>query len=355
MKILVTGGIGFIGSAVVRHLIRRTGHDVVVLDALTYAATPEAVEDCARSHRYAFEKGDVRDLERVRAVFAAHRPDTVMHLAAESHVDRSIDGPGDFIQTNVLGTFNMLQAAREHYETLSGAERAGFRFHHISTDEVFGSLSLQDPAFTETTRYDPRSPYSASKAASDHLVRAWRETYGLPVVLSNCSNNYGPWQYPEKLVPVVVANGRDGKPIPVYGKGANMRDWLHVEDHAEALVTIMERGDIGGSYNVGGNSERDNLTVVRTICALLDERLPATAPHADLIVFVTDRPGHDFRYAIDASHIRRTLGWTPRYSFDEGLAQTVDWYLANEAWWRGILGREGGQRRLGLAAVRAAG
>ena len=352
MKILVTGGLGFIGSAVVRRLIADTEHEVVVLDAMTYAALPEAVEDCASSTRYTLEKGDIRDAERVRAVFEAHQPGLVMHLAAESHVDRSIDGPGDFIQTNIVGTFNMLQAARAHLEQLTGDARETFRFHHISTDEVFGSLSLDDPAFTETSRYDPRSPYSASKAASDHLVRAWGETFGLPVVLSNCSNNYGPWQYPEKLIPVMIAKGRDRQPLPVYGKGENVRDWLHVDDHAEALILIAQRGELGESYNVGGAAERTNLEVVHAICAALDSRYPEAAPHAELIEFVTDRPGHDFRYAIDFSRIERELGWRPRHTFEQGLADTVNWYLDHEDWWRGVLERSGGARRLGLTQRR---
>lgn len=353
MKIIVTGGLGFIGSAVVRRLIRSTEHEVVVLDAMTYAALPEAVEDCAGSGRYSLEKGDIRDPERVRSVFECHKPDLVMHLAAESHVDRSIDGPGDFIQTNIVGTFNMLQGARAHLESLQGEARDRFRFHHISTDEVFGSLAAGDPAFTETTRYDPRSPYSASKAASDHLVRAWGETFGLPVVLSNCSNNYGPWQYPEKLIPVIIAKARDGLNLPVYGKGENVRDWLHVDDHAEALVLIALKGRPGKSYNVGGEAERTNLQVVHAICAALDARFPDAAPHADLISFVADRPGHDFRYAIDFSLIERELGWRPRRTFEQGLPDTVNWYLDNEAWWRGLLEQSGGAKRLGLAQSKA--
>lgn len=349
MKILVTGGLGFIGSAVVRRLIRETDHEVVVLDAMTYAALPEALEDCRQSDRYRLEHGNIRDAGRVRAIFDAHDPDLVMHLAAESHVDRSIDGPGDFIQTNIVGTFNLLQAARAQFELKDAEARARFRFQHISTDEVFGSLSVDDPAFTESTRYDPRSPYSASKAASDHLVRAWGETFGLPVVMSNCSNNYGPWQFPEKLIPVMIAKGRDRRPLPVYGKGENIRDWLHVDDHAEALILIAQRGCLGQSYNVGGLAERTNLQVVQGICNVLDARFSDAAPHADLIDFVTDRPGHDFRYAIDFSRIERELGWRPRRSFEQGLADTVNWYLDNETWWRGVLERCGGAQRLGLA------
>ncbi|OLF81342.1 dTDP-glucose 4,6-dehydratase [Maricaulis sp. W15] len=351
MKILVTGGLGFIGSSVVRQLVQSGDHEVVVLDAMTYAALPEAVESCVGTGRYRLEVGDIRDVERVRAVFESVKPDLVMHLAAESHVDRSIDGPGDFIQTNIVGTFNMLQAARAHLETLDAEARSRFRFHHISTDEVFGSLSLDAPGFTETTRYDPRSPYSASKAASDHLVRAWGETYGLPVVLSNCSNNYGPWQYPEKLIPLMIAKGRDRLKLPVYGKGANVRDWLHVEDHAEALILIAQRGQLGESYNVGGGAERTNLDVVHAICASLDERFPEAPPHRELISFVTDRPGHDFRYAIDYSRIERELGWRPKRTFTQGLADTVNWYLDNEAWWRGVLDRSGGGQRVGLGTA----
>lgn len=350
MRILVTGGLGFIGSAVVRRLIRETGHEVIVLDAMTYAALPEAIEACASSERYHFEKGNIQDSDRVRRVFDTWKPDLVMHLAAESHVDRSIDGPGEFIQTNIVGTFNMLQAAREHLENLAGDARSQFRFHHISTDEVFGSLGVDDGAFTEETRYDPRSPYSASKAASDHLVRAWGETYGLPIVLSNCSNNYGPWQYPEKLIPVMIAKGCDGQAMPVYGKGDNVRDWLHVEDHAEALVLIATRGRLGHSYNVGGAAERTNLQVVEAICTALDGRFPDRAPHKRLIEFVQDRPGHDFRYAIDFSKIEKEFGWRPRRQFEQGIADTVGWYLDEETWWRRLLDKRGGTRRLGLAA-----
>ncbi len=349
MKILVTGGLGFIGSAVVRRLIEHTIHEVVVLDAITYAALPEAVEACASTGRYALERGDIRDAERVRAVFETHQPDLVMHLAAESHVDRSIDGPGEFIQTNIVGTFNMIQGARAYLEGLRGQDRDRFRFHHISTDEVFGSLEPDDPAFTETTRYDPRSPYSASKAASDHLVRAWGETFGLPVVLSNCSNNYGPWQYPEKLIPVMIAKGRDGHPMPVYGSGDNIRDWLHVEDHAEALVNIATRGRLGESYNVGGDSERTNLQVVSAICKALDARFPHAAPHAQYISFVEDRPGHDFRYAINCNKLKDEFGWSPRRDFEAGIVETVNWYIDNEHWWRRVLDESGGATRLGLA------
>lgn len=345
MKILVTGGAGFIGSAVVRQAMR-DGHKVVNLDALTYAANLENVADVAGMPGYAFEQVDIRDRSALDRVFAQHKPDAVMHLAAESHVDRSIDGPGAFIETNVNGTYNMLEAARAWWTREGKPE--GFRFHHISTDEVFGSLPA-DPAvkFTEDTPYDPRSPYSASKAASDHLVRAWHETYGLPVVLTNCSNNYGPYHFPEKLVPVVILRALAGEPIPVYGDGGNVRDWLYVEDHADALLLCLQKGQVGRSYNIGGENEATNIDLVRTICAHLDERRPDGAPHDRLITFVTDRPGHDRRYAIDPSRIRAELGWRPSVTVEEGLRRTVAWYLANEDWWRPLLDREGVGRRLG--------
>lgn len=348
MKYFITGGYGFIGSAVVRRILRHSHHDVTVFDAMTYAAIPEAVEECAKQPKFSFIKGDLRNKAQIEAAIHATQPDIIMHLAAESHVDRSIDGPDDFIDTNIVGTANLLQSARTFYERLTGTARSQFRFQHISTDEVFGSLSLTDAPFTETTRYDPRSPYSASKASSDHLVRAWGETFGLPVVLSNCSNNYGQWQFPEKLIPIMIAKGRDGAPLPVYGTGENVRDWLHVDDHARALVLISEYGKVGHSYNVGGNSERSNLAVVQAICAILDERFPEKAPHADLITYVADRPGHDFRYAIDASYIKQELGWEPEVDFTTGIRQTVNWYLDNETWWRGVLEKTGGAKRLGL-------
>ncbi len=345
MKLLVTGGAGFIGSAVVRLAVAR-GHQVVNLDCLTYAANLENVAMVAQSPLYRFEQVDIRDRAALDRVFAAHSPDVVMHLAAESHVDRSIDGPGDFIETNITGTFNLLEAARAYW-TRAG-KPATFRFHHISTDEVFGSLGATGQ-FTETTPYDPRSPYSASKAASDHLVRAWHETYGLPVVLTNCSNNYGPYHFPEKLIPVVILNALMGKPIPVYGAGENVRDWLFVEDHADALLLVAEKGENGRSYNIGGENERRNIDLVRTICALMDEMHPAGAPHDRLITFVTDRPGHDARYAIDPSRIREELGWRPSVTVEEGLRRTVRWYLDNEAWWRPLLERQGVGQRLGKA------
>lgn len=343
MKILVTGGAGFIGSAVVRLAVSR-GHEVVNLDALTYAANLENVASVAQSALYAFEQADIRNRAALDRVFAKHQPDAVMHLAAESHVDRSIDGPGAFIETNVTGTYNLLEAARAYW-TKQG-KPGGFRFHHISTDEVFGSLG-ETGQFTEATPYDPRSPYSASKAASDHLVRAWHETYGLPVVLTNCSNNYGPFHFPEKLVPVVILNALHGRPIPVYGDGANVRDWLYVEDHADALLLCLEKGAVGRSYNIGGENEARNIDLVRTICAHLDEMRPVGAPHDRLITFVTDRPGHDRRYAIDPTRIRTELGWRPSVTVEEGLRRTVAWYLDNESWWRPLLDREGVGRRLG--------
>ncbi|WP_417625772.1 dTDP-glucose 4,6-dehydratase [Pararhodobacter aggregans] len=346
MKLLITGGAGFIGSAVVRLAIAR-GHEVVNLDALTYAACLDNVASVADNPRYAFERIDIRDRAAVEGCFARHRPDAVMHLAAESHVDRSIDGPADFIETNIVGTFTLLEAARGYW--LGQGRPAGFRFHHISTDEVFGSLPA-DPAakFTEDTAYDPRSPYSASKAGSDHLVRAWHETYGLPVVLTNCSNNYGPFHFPEKLIPVIILNALAGKPLPIYGDGSNVRDWLYVEDHADALLLVLERGATGRSYNIGGENERSNLQLVRTICGILDRLVPREAgPYADLITFVTDRPGHDARYAIDPSRIRQELGWRPSVTVEEGLERTVHWYLENESWWRPLLERRGVGQRLG--------
>ncbi len=347
MKILVTGGAGFIGSAVVRLAVAR-GHHVVNLDALTYAACLENVASVAASPRYAFEHADIRDRAALARIFATHAPDAVMHLAAESHVDRSIDGPGAFIDTNVTGTFNLLEAARTHWQAQGRPE--GFRFHHISTDEVYGSLGPVGQ-FTEDTPYDPRSPYSASKAASDHLVRAWHHTYGLPVMLSNCSNNYGPYHFPEKLIPVVILNALAEKPLPIYGDGANVRDWLYVEDHAEALLLVLQKGTPGRSYNIGGENERSNLELVRTLCTLLDARRPrGQGSYADLITFVPDRPGHDARYAIDPARIRQELGWRPSVTVEQGLARTVDWYLANEAWWRPLLARQGVGERLGVGA-----
>lgn len=345
MKILVTGGAGFIGSAVVRLAIAR-GHQVVNLDALTYAANLANVASVASCPLYAFEQADLRDRAALDRVLAQHKPDAIMHLAAESHVDRSIDGPGDFVETNITGTYNLLEAARAYW-TAQGKPQE-FRFHHISTDEVFGSLG-ETGQFTETTPYDPRSPYSASKAASDHLVRAWHETYGLPVVLTNCSNNYGPFHFPEKLVPVVILNALHGREIPVYGDGGNVRDWLFVEDHADALLLVLEKGQLGRSYNIGGENEAKNIDLVRTICAHMDRLRPDHAPHERLITFVTDRPGHDRRYAIDPTRIRDELGWRPSVTVEEGLQRTVEWYLENEDWWRPLLERQGVGERLGKA------
>ena len=345
MKLLVTGGAGFIGSAVVRLAVSR-GHEVINLDALTYAACPDNVASAAQSNLYSFEHADIRDRAALDRIFDLHRPDAVMHLAAESHVDRSIDAPADFIETNVTGTFNMLEASRRHWLALGKPDN--FRFHHISTDEVFGTLG-DTGQFTEDTPYAPNSPYSASKAASDHLVRAWHETYGLPVVMTNCSNNYGPYHFPEKLIPVVILNALHGRPIPVYGQGLNVRDWLYVEDHADALLAVLARGTPGRSYNIGGENEARNIDVVRKICALLDEMKPDAAPHDRLITFVTDRPGHDARYAIDPTRIRSELGWRPSVTLDEGLRRTVRWYLDNPAWWQPLLDRQGVGQRLGVA------
>lgn len=347
MKLLVTGGAGFIGSAVVRLAVAR-GHHVVNLDALTYASCPENVASVADSPRYTFEHADIRERAALDRVFTQHQPNAVMHLAAESHVDRSIDGPGEFISTNVMGTFELLEAARSYWERQGRPE--SFRFHHVSTDEVYGSLG-QTEQFTESTPYDPRSPYSASKAASDHLVRAWYHTYGLPVVLTNCSNNYGPFHFPEKLIPVIILNALAGKPLPVYGDGSNVRDWLYVEDHADALLLVLKEGSLGRSYNIGGENERSNLELVSSLCAILDEKCPKTAGgYADKITFVTDRPGHDTRYSIDPTRIRTELGWRPSVTLEEGLARTVEWYLANETWWRSLMGRKGVGKRLGVTA-----
>jgi dTDP-glucose 4,6-dehydratase len=345
--ILVTGGAGFIGSAVVRQLLAAGASKVVNLDKLTYAANLASLPGAEADPRYVLERVDICDAPEVQRVFAEHKPDAVMHLAAESHVDRSIDGPGAFIHTNVIGTFNLLQAALGHWRGLAGAAKEAFRFLHVSTDEVYGSLGPTG-AFTESTRYDPHSPYSASKASSDHLARAWADTYGLPVLVTNCSNNYGPYQFPEKLIPLMVLKAVRGEKLPVYGKGDNVRDWLYVEDHAAALRLVVKKGKPGETYNIGGRAEMQNIEVVRTICRLVDELRPGNRPREELISFVTDRPGHDQRYAMDASKIERELGWKPSLSFDTGIRRTVEWYLGREDWWRPILdGRYQGDR-LGL-------
>lgn len=346
MKLLVTGGAGFIGSAVVRQAIA-AGHSVVNVDKLTYAGCLENLTSVADAPEYAFEQVDICDRGALDRVFATHHPDAVMHLAAESHVDRSIDGPGAFIHTNITGTYTLLEAARAYWMGLDQPDT--FRFHHISTDEVYGSLGATGQ-FTETTPYDPNSPYSASKAASDHLVRAWGETYGLPIVVTNCSNNYGPYHFPEKLIPVVILNALAGKPIPIYGDGSNVRDWLYVEDHADALLTVVQKGALGRTYNIGGENEVSNLDLVHKICAILDEKFPATDPYTSLITYVTDRPGHDLRYAIDPTRIRTELGWRPSVTVDQGLELTVQWYLDNEDWWRALQNRQGVGERLGVKA-----
>ncbi|WP_166418826.1 dTDP-glucose 4,6-dehydratase [Cochlodiniinecator piscidefendens] len=343
MKLLITGGAGFIGSAVVRLAIAR-GHQVVNLDALTYAACLENIASVADHPHYCFEQADIRNRPALETVFDRHQPDAVMHLAAESHVDRSIDGPGDFIETNITGTYNLLEAARSFWMEKNRPD--SFRFHHISTDEVFGSLGPTGQ-FTEDTPYAPNSPYSASKAASDHLVRAWSETYGLPVVLTNCSNNYGPYHFPEKLVPVVILRALAGQDIPVYGTGENVRDWLYVEDHADALLHVLQNGQLGRSYNIGGENEATNLELVHLICAILDKKRPGSTPYRDLIRFVADRPGHDLRYAIDPTRIRTELGWRPSVTLEEGMEETVEWYLNNEPWWRALQTRDGVGQRLG--------
>lgn len=344
MKLLVTGGAGFIGSAVARQAVAQ-GHDVTVLDALTYSGCIENLAPIAGSPRYRFEHADIRDRGALARIFDTHAPEAVLHLAAESHVDRSIDGPADFIETNVTGTFNLLEAARRHWT--DAGRPSGFRFVHVSTDEVYGSLG-ETGAFTEETPYAPNSPYSASKAASDHLVRSWHRTYGLPTVITNCSNNYGPYHFPEKLIPVVILNALAGKPVPVYGTGENVRDWLFVDDHARALLAVLERGRVGESYNIGGGAEVANIDLVRMICAILDRLRPEAAPHDRLISFVADRPGHDLRYAVDSGRIRAELGWQPSVALADGLQRTVEWFLDNEAWWRPLQERRGVGQRLGV-------
>ncbi len=353
MKVVVTGAAGFIGSAVARLLVGELGVEVVVVDALTYAGNLASLAPIADRPGYRFVRADIRDRAAMDRVFAETQPDAVMHLAAESHVDRSIDGPAAFIETNMVGTYTLLEATRAYWASLPAARKAAFRFHHVSTDEVYGALGPEG-LFTETTPYQPNSPYSASKAASDHLVRAWHHTYGLPVVTTNCSNNYGPYHFPEKLIPLVILNCLDGKPLPVYGTGENVRDWLYVEDHARALWTVLTRGRLGETYNIGGEAERTNISVVHAICDLVDELVPAATARRDLVTYVTDRPGHDARYAMDISKISAELGWRPRETFETGLRRTVEWYLANRPWWEAI--RSGSYRgeRLGLATEETA-
>ena len=350
-RLLITGGAGFIGSAVVRHLIGETDYRVCVVDKLTYSGNLASLTPVADNPRYSFARGDVADAAQMKELFFTFRPDVVMHLAAESHVDRSIDDAADFIQTNIVGTYQLLEAALAYWRGLPRAAQSKFRFHHISTDEVFGSLGPAG-AFTEATAYAPRSPYSASKAASDHLVRAWHHTYGLPVLVTNCSNNYGPYHFPEKLIPLIIINGLEGRKLPVYGTGGNVRDWLYVEDHARALLAVVECGRVGETYCIGGRSERTNLQVVKTVCALLDELAPSAAigRRENLITFVTDRPGHDLRYAIDPTRICTDLGWQPRETFETGLRRTVQWYLANRAWWQRIRESVYAGERLGVPA-----
>lgn len=337
MKILVTGGAGFIGSAVIRHIINNTQDHVVNADKLTYAGNLESLLSVSSDPRYTFEHVDICDRDELQRVFSTHQPDAVMHLAAESHVDRSIDAPAEFIQTNIVGTYTLLEATRAYWEQLDKDKQQIFRFHHISTDEVYGDLGRTDDLFTETTSYAPSSPYSASKASSDHLVRAWLRTFGLPTLVTNCSNNYGPYHFPEKLIPLTILNALDGKPLPVYGNGLQIRDWLFVEDHARALYKVVTEGSIGETYNIGGHNEKTNLDVVQTICSILDDLVPCDVPYADLMIHVKDRPGHDVRYAIDASKISKELGWKPEETFGTGMRKTVEWYLENRAWWERIL------------------
>jgi len=352
MKILVTGGAGFIGSAVIRYLISDTDCEVINLDKLTYAGNLDSLESVANSIRYHFEQADICERAALERIFSTHQPDAVMHLAAESHVDRSIDGPGDFIQTNLVGTYTLLEAGRAYWSGLDEAGRAGFRFLHVSTDEVYGDLAGSDDLFREDTPYDPSSPYAATKAGSDHLVRAWGRTFKFPVLISNCSNNYGPYQFPEKLIPHMVLNALEGKPLPVYGDGSQIRDWLYVDDHARALYRVLTTGQLGETYNIGGLNEKKNIDVVRTICAIMDESVadkPAgVSKFQDLITFVTDRPGHDERYAIDAGKINAEIGWTPDEDFASGIRKTVQWYLENEAWWQRVVDGSYKLERIGL-------
>ena len=353
MKILVTGGAGFIGSAVIRHIIENTNDSVVNIDKLTYAGNLENLKDVSNSERYSFERIDICDKRALEETFSKYKPDAVMHLAAESHVDRSIDGPAAFIETNILGTYTLLEVARGYWLNLDEEMRVKFRFHHISTDEVFGDLADTDDLFTETTPYAPSSPYSASKASSDHLVRAWHRTYGLPAIITNCSNNYGPFHFPEKLIPLMILNALEGKPLPVYGKGNQIRDWLYVEDHARALYTVVTEGQVGETYNIGGHNEKQNIEVVKIICSLLEELAPnkpaGVENYQDLITYVKDRPGHDLRYAIDASKIGKELNWTPSETFETGLRKTVQWYLDNQEWCQHV--QDGSYRRERLGEV----
>ncbi|WP_041932866.1 dTDP-glucose 4,6-dehydratase [Cycloclasticus zancles] len=356
MRLVVTGGAGFIGSAVIRHIINDTEHMVVNIDKLTYAGNLESLASVSGSERYTFECVDICDAQEVKRVIEYHQPDIIMHLAAESHVDRSIDGPGEFIQTNIVGTYIMLEQARSYYRQLDSVQQESFRFHHISTDEVYGDLPHPDdekfnsnhlPLFTETTPYAPSSPYSASKASSDHLVRAWQRTYGLPAIITNCSNNYGPYHFPEKLIPLVILNALEGKPLPIYGKGNQIRDWLYVEDHARAIVLVATKGKAGETYNIGGNNEKQNIEVVQTICHVLDELVPKDGYYEDQITYVADRPGHDMRYAIDASKIDQRLGWKPQETFESGIKKTVEWYLNNQAWCQHVQDGSYQRERLG--------
>ncbi|AUH02172.1 dTDP-glucose 4,6-dehydratase [Prodigiosinella confusarubida] len=351
MKILVTGGAGFIGSSVVRHIIKNTANAVVNVDKLTYAGNLESLTDIENHERYTFEQVDICDRPRMDHVFQVHQPDVVMHLAAESHVDRSIDGPAAFIETNIVGTYTLLESARTYWNTLGTEKKSGFRFHHISTDEVYGDLDSADGLFTESTSYSPSSPYSASKASSDHLVRAWYRTYGLPTIITNCSNNYGPYHFPEKLIPLMILNALEGKPLPVYGDGMQIRDWLFVEDHARALYKVVSEGKVGETYNIGGHNEKTNIGVVKTICSLLEELVPnkpqGVKAYQDLIIYVKDRPGHDVRYAIDAGKIARDLGWVPEETFESGIRKTVEWYLNNQSWWSRVLDGSYSRERLG--------
>ncbi|AZL83704.1 dTDP-glucose 4,6-dehydratase [Aliivibrio salmonicida] len=354
MNILVTGGAGFIGSAVIRHIISNTSNSVINVDSLTYAGNLESLSQVEASDRYSFEHVDICNRTELDRIFSEYQPDAVMHLAAESHVDRSIDGPAAFIETNIVGTYTLLEATRAYWNLLADDKKQAFRFHHISTDEVYGDLEGTDDLFTETTPYEPSSPYSASKASSDHLVRAWQRTYGLPTVITNCSNNYGPYHFPEKLIPLMILNALEGKYLPVYGNGMQIRDWLFVEDHARALYKVVTEGEIGETYNIGGHNEKANIEVVKTICSLLEELVPnkpeGVAQYLDLITYVTDRPGHDVRYAIDASKIEHELGWKPEESFESGIRKTVQWYLDNKQWWSRVLDGSYAGERLGVSS-----